>query len=83
MNNTVLKLSALASSVAISATLATTAVAGGGQAQASHPAKAHAASLQARRHHHSRHHARGIPQHNGGDRDADNRGGPNDGDGNL
>ncbi len=24
----------------------------------------------------------GIPQHNGGDRDADNRGGPSDGDGN-
>jgi len=25
----------------------------------------------------------GIPQHNGGDRDADNDGGPSDGDGNL
>jgi len=26
---------------------------------------------------------RGIPQHNGGDRDADNNGGPNDGDGGI
>jgi hypothetical protein len=77
MSNTVFKLSALASSIAISATLASTALAGGGHALASHTAEAHAA-----RHHH-RHHARGIPQHNGGDRDADNRGGPNDGDGNL
>jgi hypothetical protein len=31
-------------------------------------------------HHHARPH-RGIPQHNGGDRDADNNGGPSDGDG--
>ena len=27
--------------------------------------------------------AAGIPQHNGGDQDADNNGGPSDGDGNL
>ena len=40
--------------------------------------------------HHSHHHVRrqehksgGIPQHNGGDRDADNNGGPSDGDGNV
>jgi hypothetical protein len=33
------------------------------------------------KHHHSRHH--GIPQHNGGDHDADNNGGPSDGDGNI
>jgi hypothetical protein len=39
-------------------------------------------------HHHHRHHHRhhaahhsGIPQHNGGDHDADNNGGPSDGDG--
>ena len=32
-------------------------------------------------HHH--HHHRGIPQHNGGDHDADNNGGPSDGDGNV
>ena len=30
-------------------------------------------------HHHHHHHA--IPQHNGGDHDADNNGGPSDGDG--
>jgi hypothetical protein len=43
-------------------------------------------------HHHKRHHhskpshkqpSGGIPQHNGGDHDADNNGGPSDGDGNL
>jgi len=33
-----------------------------------------------RRHHH--HHS-AIPQHNGGDHDADNNGGPSDGDGNV
>ena len=42
-----------------------------------HPAKRHHV-----RHHH-RHHHHGIPQHNGGDHDADNNGGPSDGDGNL
>ena len=30
---------------------------------------------------HHRHHHHGIPQHNGGDHDADNNGGPSDGDG--
>jgi hypothetical protein len=35
------------------------------------------------RHHHHHHHHRGIPQHNGGDHDADNNGGPSDGDGNV
>ena len=30
-----------------------------------------------------RHHHSSIPQHNGGDHDADNRGGPSDGDGNI
>jgi hypothetical protein len=41
------------------------------------------------RHHRSFHHAvthhrnSGIPQHDGGDRDADNNGGPSDGDGNV
>jgi hypothetical protein len=34
-------------------------------------------------HHHHHHHHGGIPQHNGGDHDADNNGGPSDGDGNL
>jgi len=36
----------------------------------------------AHHHHHHRHHRR-IPQHNGGDHDADNNGGPSDGDGNT
>jgi len=38
------------------------------------------AAKHRRRHHH--HHS-AIPQHNGGDRDADNNGGPSDGDGNV
>lgn len=43
----------------------------------------------AKNHHHARHHrrarhpGRGIPQHNGGDADFDNNGGPSDGDGGL
>ena len=32
---------------------------------------------------HRHHHHHGIPQHNGGDHDADNNGGPSDGDGNV
>jgi hypothetical protein len=34
-------------------------------------------------HHHAGHSTGAIPQHNGGDRDADNNGGPSDGDGNA
>jgi hypothetical protein len=34
------------------------------------------------RHHHHAHHT-AIPQHNGGDHDADNNGGPSDGDGGI
>jgi len=41
------------------------------------------AKLAQHRHHHSRHRHSGIPQHNGGDHDSDNNGGPSDGDGNL
>ena len=38
----------------------------------------------AQRHHKPRkHHKNTIPQHNGGDHDADNNGGPSDGDGNI
>jgi hypothetical protein len=33
--------------------------------------------------HHHHHHHHGIPQHNGGDHDADNNGGPSDGDGQI
>jgi hypothetical protein len=40
-----------------------------------------AAPAAVARHHH--HHHRGIPQHNGGDHDADNNGGPSDGDGRI
>ena len=43
-----------------------------------HVGDAHAA----KHHRHHRHHST-IPQHNGGDHDADNRGGPSDGDGNV
>jgi hypothetical protein len=32
---------------------------------------------------HRHHHHHGIPQHNGGDHDADNNGGPSDGDGRI
>jgi hypothetical protein len=46
-----------------------------------HPSSA--ASHAAKRHHHRHHHHHGIPQHNGGDHDADNNGGPSDGDGNI
>jgi hypothetical protein len=46
-------------------------------------AGAHAASRHhVVRHRHHRHHS-AIPQHNGGDQDADNNGGPSDGDGNI
>ena len=50
-----------------------------GVAQATGATHAHAA-----RHHkkHHRHHSR-IPQHNGGDHDSDNNGGPSDGHGNI
>jgi|tagenome__1003787_1003787.scaffolds.fasta_scaffold20950155_2 Ni/Co efflux regulator RcnB len=47
---------------------------------------AHAASKHHVRHHRHRrhrHHGRGIPQHNGGDADSDNNGGPSDGDGGI
>ena len=37
-------------------------------------------SAMARHHHHHQH---GIPQHNCGDHDADNNGGPSDGDGSF
>ena len=33
--------------------------------------------------HHHHHHHHGIPQHTGGDHEADNTGGPSDGDGNI
>ena len=59
------------------------AFAAGGIAQAS-PAGAHTATHHHKKHHkkHKKHHP-SIPQHNGGDHDADNNGGPSDGDGNI
>jgi hypothetical protein len=45
-----------------------------------------ASAYGASHHHQKRHHHHSsvsIPQHNGGDRDADNNGGPSDGDGNV
>jgi hypothetical protein len=58
------------------------ALAAGGIAQAS-PVGAHTASHHHKRHHKKKHHHSSIPQHNGGDHDADNNGGPSDGDGNI
>jgi hypothetical protein len=70
----------ISSLVALSSILAISipGVAHGGSptvSTAKHPSAHH-------RHHHHRHHSR-IPQHNGGDHDADNNGGPSDGDGNT
>lgn len=45
-------------------------------------AQAATSSSHHHRRHHVSHHSK-IPQHNGGDGDADNNGGPSDGDGNL
>jgi hypothetical protein len=49
-----------------------------GIAQAASPRSHHH-----RHHHHATTHHSKIPQHNGGDQDADNNGGPSDGDGNI
>ena len=50
-----------------------------GTAQAATPQSHH---HHHRRHHHVAHHS-AIRQHNGGDHDADNNGGPSDGDGRV
>ncbi len=41
------------------------------------------AALASTHHHHRHHHATSIPQRGAGDHDADNNGGPSDGDGNV
>jgi hypothetical protein len=68
--------------IAISSALA---IAAPGLAQAgsvtAHSAKHH--HVHHHKHHAKRHHRSSIPQHNGGDHDADNNGGPSDGDGNT
>jgi hypothetical protein len=51
-----------------------------GVAQATGGAHANTAAHHKKKHHH--HHSK-IPQHNGGDHDSDNNGGPSDGDGNI
>ena len=56
-------------------------VAAGGLAASPAIAGAHVSNHKHHKHH--RHHAHRIPQHNGGDHDADNNGGPSDGDGNV
>jgi hypothetical protein len=47
------------------------------------PAGAAASNAHHYRRHASHHATSGIPQHNGGDRDSDNNGGPSDGDRNV
>ena len=77
MSTQVLKLSAIASVTAAVGALSGAAILGTAQAQPSGHGTVHAA-----RHH--RHHARHrIPQHNRGDHDSDNNGGPSDGDGRV
>jgi Spy/CpxP family protein refolding chaperone len=66
---------------ALVATMAVTGVAIGGIAQAS-GTSGHSAAVHHKKHH-KKHHRNRIPQHNGGDHDADNNGGPSDGDGNI
>jgi hypothetical protein len=84
MSTKLFKLSVLATAAIVSGTASSAAILGSADAQPSQGAVAHAAKRHhPRRHHHARRHRRGIPQHNGGDRDADNNGGPSDGDGNV
>ena len=64
---------------AVFGTFSSAAILGSAVAQPSHDGAVHAAKHH-RRHHHRRNH---IPQHNGGDQDSDNTGGPTDGDGNV
>jgi hypothetical protein len=53
-----------------------------GIAQATDAGHAHASTHHKKKHHRHHHHSK-IPQHNGGDHDSDNNGGPSDGDGNV
>ena len=78
MTTKLFKLSGLAVAAVVSMTLASTAILGSAHAQSPGDGAVHAAKHHHKRHHHAR---RGIPQHNGGDHDSDNNGGPSDGDG--
>ena len=87
MSTLLSKLSTVACIAAMFGVVSSTAILAGAQAQ---PAGHHAAHAAKKHHrHHRRHHRRhrtshhGIPQHNGGDHDSDNNGGPTDGDGNV
>jgi hypothetical protein len=60
--------------------IAVLAAAGG---LAASPAIAGAHHANHKHHKHHTHHTHRSPQHNGGDHDADNNGGPSDGDGNV
>ena len=83
MHRKLLKSSAIASAVIAVGGLSSTAILGVASAQHSGEGAVHAAKHH-RKHHRTKHHAvRGIPQHNGGDHDSDNNGGPSDGDGNV
>jgi hypothetical protein len=64
--------------VAVVASLGVTAATGSAAAASKHHSRHHTS-------HHRTHHksSGGIPQNGGGDNDADNHGGPSDGDGNL
>src|SRR5437763_202559 len=80
MSTLMSKLSTLACIAAMLGALSSTAILASAHAQTGSRTAAHAAKKHHR--HHRRHH-HGIPQHNGGDHDADNNGGPTDGDGNV
>ena len=66
---------------AVFGTFSSAAILGSAVAQPSHDGSVHAAKHHRRHHHH--HRRNHIPQHNGGDQDSDNNGGPTDGDGNV
>ena len=74
------KLAGLATAAVVSTTLASAAIIGSATAEPSHGGTVHAARHRHKPKHHR--HATTIPQHNGGDHDSDNNGGPSDGDGN-
>ena len=71
-------MSAVRTRVLATAVAALVGVTGATAVAVAHPSRKH---HPPKRHH--VHHKSSIPQHNGGDHDADNNGGPSDGDGNI
>jgi hypothetical protein len=67
---------------AVVAAFGITATTGTALAASKHHSKHHSRH-HSTRHHKPTHHSTGIPQGNVGDNDADNHGGPSDGDGNI